>query len=97
MQITLVDCPGHASLIKTIIGGAQIINMMMLVVDVTKGMQTQTAECLVIGQITSDRMMIVLNKTDMIPVEKRELMIEKMKKKLRLTLQSTKVLFYDKF
>ena len=71
--------------------------MMMLVVDVTKGMQTQTAECLVIGQITSDRMMIVLNKTDMIPVEKRELMIEKMKKKLRLTLQSTKVLFYDKF
>jgi selenocysteine-specific elongation factor len=32
-----VDCPGHASLLKTIIGGAQIINLMMLVVDVTKG------------------------------------------------------------
>jgi len=88
-----VDCPGHASLIKTIIGGAQIINMMMLVIDVTKGMQTQTAECLVIGQITSDRMLIVLNKTDMLPVEKRQLMIDKMKKKLRLTLQSTKVCF----
>lgn len=88
-----MDCPGHASLIKTIIGGAQIINMMMLVIDVTKGMQTQTAECLVIGQITSDRMLIVLNKTDMLPVEKRQLMIDKMKKKLRLTLQSTKVCF----
>ena len=25
MQVTLVDCPGHASLIRTIIGGAQII------------------------------------------------------------------------
>ena len=37
MQVTLVDCPGHASLIRTIIGGAQIIDMMMLVVDVTKG------------------------------------------------------------
>ena len=24
MQITLVDCPGHASLIRTIIGGAQL-------------------------------------------------------------------------
>ena len=41
LQVTLVDCPGHASLIKTIIGGAQIINMMLLVVDVTRGIQTQ--------------------------------------------------------
>lgn len=37
MQLTLVDCPGHASLIKTIIGGAQIIDIMVLVIDVTKG------------------------------------------------------------
>lgn len=26
-----VDCPGHASLIRTIIGGAQILDMMLLV------------------------------------------------------------------
>lgn len=31
VQYTLVDCPGHASLIRTIIGGAQIIDLMMLV------------------------------------------------------------------
>lgn len=37
LQVTLVDCPGHASLIRTVIGGAQIIDMMLLVVDVTKG------------------------------------------------------------
>ena len=36
LQITLVDCPGHASLIRTIIGGAQIIDMMLPVIDVTK-------------------------------------------------------------
>jgi len=90
VQITLVDCPGHASLIKTIIGGAQIINLMLLVVDVTKGMQTQTAECLVIGQITSDRMIVVLNKTDMLPKEKRSALIEKMTKRLKQTLQNTK-------
>lgn len=41
LQVTLVDCPGHASLIRTIIGGAQIINTMLLVVDVTRGIQTQ--------------------------------------------------------
>lgn len=50
VQFTLVDCPGHASLIKTIIGGASIIDMMILVIDVTKGIQTQTSECLVIGK-----------------------------------------------
>ena len=42
LQYTLVDCPGHASLIRTIIGGAQIIDMMLLVMDVTKGIQTQS-------------------------------------------------------
>lgn len=55
VQYTLVDCPGHASLIKTIIGGAQIIDLMMLVIDLTKGIQTQTAECLILGEILYDR------------------------------------------
>jgi selenocysteine-specific elongation factor len=77
LQFTLVDCPGHASLIRTIIGGAQIIDMFILVLDVTKGMQTQTAECLVIGEITCKKMIIVLNKTDLLPQEKRQGMIEK--------------------
>ena len=29
IQYTLVDCPGHAGLIRTIIGGAQIIDFMV--------------------------------------------------------------------
>ena len=37
LQFTLVDCPGHASLIRTIIGGVHIIDMMVLVIDVNKG------------------------------------------------------------
>ena len=43
MQVTLVDCPGHASLIRTIIGGAQIIDAMLLVIDITKGIQVKPA------------------------------------------------------
>ena len=77
LQFTLVDCPGHASLIKTIIGGAQIIDMMMLVVDVTKGVQTQTAECLVIGEILCEKMVVVLNKVDLLKEDKRDALIEK--------------------
>jgi len=90
LQVTLVDCPGHASLIKTIIGGSQIIDMMMLVVDVTKGMQTQTAECLVIGEIICTKMVVIINKTDLLAEEKRAVAIEKMTKKLKLTFQKTK-------
>lgn len=37
LQFTFVDCPGHSGLIRTIIGGAQIIDFMILVIDVNKG------------------------------------------------------------
>merc|ERR1711965_1145257 len=87
MQVTLVDCPGHASLIRTIIGGAQIIDLMMLVVDLGKGIQTQTAECLVIGEITNDTLIVVLNKLDVLPAapSQREKDLEKMKGRIRKT------------
>jgi len=90
MQITLVDCPGHASLIRTIIGGAQIIDLMILVIDVNKGIQTQTAECLVIGEITNDKMIIVLNKVDMIPEAGRAEKLAKIEARIRKTLGATK-------
>ena len=89
IQFTLVDCPGHASLIKTIIGGAQIIDLMMLVVDVCKGIQTQTAECLVIGEVTCQKMIVALNKIDLLKPDKKQATIEKMKKRLLLTLEKT--------
>jgi len=79
LQYTFVDCPGHASLIRTIIGGAQIIDMMLLVIDVTKGFQTQTAEGLVVGEITTNKMVVVLNKVDQFPEETRQTQIDKMK------------------
>jgi selenocysteine-specific elongation factor len=90
IQFTLVDCPGHASLIKTVLGGAQIIDVMMLVVDVNKGIQTQTAECLVVGEITTSELLVVLNKTDMIPEAGRGEKIAKMTARLGNTFKATK-------
>lgn len=57
--------------------GSQIIDVMMLVIDIVKGIQTQTAECLVIGEITCNKLIVVLNKVDMIPEAKRDQSIEK--------------------
>ena len=90
LQFTLVDCPGHGSLIRTIIGGSQIIDMMVLVMDVNKGIQTQTAECLVIGEITTSELIIVLNKVDVIPEAERDATVAKTTKRIRLQLASSK-------
>lgn len=90
LQFTFVDCPGHASLIKTIISGAQIIDLVILVVDVTKGIQTQTAECIVIAEICASQMIIVLNKIDLVEPSLREKTIQKVSDSIKKALQSTK-------
>mmetsp|Transcript_26113 Transcript_26113/g.85801 ORF Transcript_26113/g.85801 Transcript_26113/m.85801 type:complete len:561 (+) Transcript_26113:30-1712(+) len=90
VQYTLVDCPGHASLIRTVLGGAQIIDVMMLVVDITKGIQTQTAECLVVGELTTENLIVVLNKVDMLPADSREKAMAKMVKRLENTFRATR-------
>ena len=90
LQLTFVDCPGHASLIKTVIGGAHIIDMMILVVNVVKGFQAQTNECLVIGEITTDKMIVVLNKVDLLPEEERESRIQEETRKIKGILSRTR-------
>lgn len=72
LQFTLVDCPGHASLLKTVLIGAQIIDMMLLVIDATKGIQTQTAECIIVGELLSQCAVVALNKTDLFPPDRRK-------------------------
>nr|ADI46930.1 SelEFm [Volvox carteri f. nagariensis] len=91
LQFTLVDCPGHASLIRTIIGGLQIIDMMVLVVDITKGMQTQTAECLVVGEVATNRLVVALNKIDQLHAgDEREKAVRGAIKRLTQTFTMTK-------
>ena len=86
VRCTLVDCPGHASLIKTVVGGAQIIDAILLVIDVAKGIQVQTAECLVLAEILTSHLIVALNKCDNVSAEN----IEKTIKKLRKTFAETK-------
>ena len=90
VQFTLVDCPGHASLIKTVLGGASIIDLMILVVDAKKGVQTQTAECLVVGEITSDRLVVALNKVDVFEESVRDEKVRTISAKLANTFNKTK-------
>ncbi len=90
LQMTLVDCPGHASLIRTIIGGAQIIDMVLLVVDAFKGWQAQTTECLVLAELTSPHLVVALNKIDLFSPDERESKLEQAKQQVRQKLAHTR-------
>lgn len=89
IQFTLIDCPGHASLIRTVIGGAQIMDLILLVIDIVKGIQTQTVECLAIGELTCKNVIIVLNKIDLLDKLKKDSVITKFKKKIWTVLAET--------
>ncbi|KAL3774989.1 hypothetical protein HJC23_007077 [Cyclotella cryptica] len=64
--------------------------MVLLVVDATKGMQTQTAECLVIAEMTTRNLIVVLNKIDLFPEHEREERLRLAEKKMRNALRGTK-------
>jgi selenocysteine-specific elongation factor len=79
LQLTLVDCPGHASLIRTVIAGANIIDTIVLVIDSVKGIQTQTTECLILAEILSDSIIVALNKIDLLDEKEVTPKISKLK------------------
>lgn len=90
LQVTLVDCPGHASLFKTILGGVAIVDLALLVVDVRKGLQPQTIESLVVGALAvGDRLVVALTKTDLLAGDEaqRERRIAEVTREIRAFLQ----------
>ena len=88
IQITLVDCPGHASLIRTIISGASIIDTVILVIDSVKGIQIQTVECIALSEILCEKITIALNKIDLLKNKEED--IPKKTEKLRQIFAKTK-------
>ncbi|VWU49117.1 selenocysteine-specific elongation factor selB homologue, putative [Hepatocystis sp. ex Piliocolobus tephrosceles] len=91
IQVCLVDCPGHQSLLKCIIMGAEITDLIFLVIDINKGIQKQTIECLVLCEIVNSDIIIILNKIDLIPINEREKKIIDMKKKIIQALDKTRL------
>lgn len=85
--ITMVDCPGHSTLIRTVVGGAQVIDVMVLVIDASKGVQPQTAECLVLGEVLCKPLVIALNKVDLIRSESD---LAAVKKKIASVMSKTR-------
>ena len=68
---TLVDAPGHANLIRSVVASANIIDLALVVIDGEKGPQVQTGEHLMIlHSLGLKDIIFVINKIDLITQEK---------------------------
>ena len=54
------------------------------------GIQTQTAECLVIGEIVVDKLIVALNKVDLFPAETRAASLARVQKGLAKVFERTR-------
>ena len=62
---------------------------MILVVDIQKGFETQTGECLILGEVTRKPIIVALNKIDLLEDSQRETTISKVTNRVQKTLSST--------
>ncbi len=86
-MVTLVDLPGHFSLIKHAVAGANIIDSAILVVAADLGLQIQSVEHFsIIKNLGIKDLVVALNKIDAASPER----IEEVKKKIALMLKGTR-------
>jgi len=80
--VTLVDAPGHADLIRSVVAGANIIDSAILTVAADEGPKVQTGEHLVVLQsMDIDSVVIAITKSDLVD-DKRLTEVEGMMKKI---------------
>jgi selenocysteine-specific elongation factor len=64
---TLVDLPGHHSLIKHVVAGANIIDLGILVIDANEGPKVQTLEHLqILASLSIEKLVVAINKIDLV-------------------------------
>jgi selenocysteine-specific elongation factor len=66
-QVTLVDAPGHADLIRSVVAGANIIDAAILVIAADEGPKPQTGEhILILDSFNISKALIIINKVDLV-------------------------------
>jgi len=84
--VTLVDAPGHADLIRSVVAGSNIIDAAILVVAADEGPKIQTGEHLVVLQSMGvERVLVVVTKIDLVKPEK----LTSVEDKMRVILANT--------
>jgi translation elongation factor TU len=85
-----VDCPGHADYVKNMVTGAAQMDGAILVVAATDGPMPQTREHILLGrQVGIPRMVVFMNKVDMVDDEE---LLELVEMKLETYCLSTNMM-----
>lgn len=80
--VTLVDAPGHADLIRSVVAGANIIDTAILTVAADEGPKVQTGEhLLVLRSLDIDSVVIAITKSELVD-DKRLAEVEDLMKKI---------------
>jgi len=91
LLITLVDAPGHADLIRSVVASARIIDAAIVVIDAKEGIQVQTAEHMIILELLNiTSVLFVINKIDVVSRERIQVFREQLVKLLQNTKFGTK-------
>jgi len=73
-SITLVDAPGHADLIRSVVAASSIADGAILVIDAKEGPKIQTGEhVLILESFNITNVVIALNKIDLLKTEEIEI------------------------
>jgi selenocysteine-specific elongation factor len=68
--VTLVDAPGHADLIRSVVAGASIIDAAILTVAADEGVQIQTIEhATVLKAMGIHKLLVAITKTDLVEID----------------------------
>ncbi|VDN00830.1 unnamed protein product [Thelazia callipaeda] len=79
--IALIDCPGHGSLIKSVLAASSVFDLGIVVINGSKGIEQQTAEhLLLVSLLCPDHVIMVINKVDLITKEILEKLTKHCKK-----------------
>jgi selenocysteine-specific elongation factor len=77
MQLSIVDVPGHEGLVRTMVAGANGIDLLLLVVAADEGVMPQTREHLAICELLGlSRAVVALTKADLVEPDMAELAAE---------------------
>ena len=80
-RIALIDCPGHAQLIKAVLAASSVFDGAIIVINATRGIEPQTAEHLILASILCpSNVILVITKIDLVEKDKVEMMKKKLPK-----------------
>ncbi|MDF1538742.1 MAG: selenocysteine-specific translation elongation factor [Candidatus Thorarchaeota archaeon] len=78
--VTLVDAPGHADLIRSVVAGANIIDAAILVIAADEGPMLQTGEhVIVLRSLGIDTVIVALTKSDLVNASQLDIIEAKAK------------------